>query len=245
MDRRPAYNHWRRIHRLWKIKMAKTTIISLGGSIIFPDKIDIAFLKKFREIITAQIKKGSRFAIYAGGGKLARDCQTAVSEIVGYEQESMDCIGIEATYLNALLLRIIFKKYAEDKIIQNPTEKINLKKPILLCSGWKPGWSTDYDAVLLAKNLGVNTLINITNVDYVYNKNPRKYKNAKPLNEIIWKGFRKLVGNKWAPGLNMPFDPIAAKEAEKSKLRVIIIGNNLHNLGNLLNGKKFKGTVIR
>ena len=220
------------------------TIISLGGSIIVPDKIDVGFLKRFRALILKFVKKGDKFAIYCGGGKIARDYQKAASKVIGYNNEALDWMGIASTYLNAFLLKVLFHGFAEEKIIENPTKKINFKKQILLCAGWKPGWSTDYDAVLLAKNLGVKTVVNITNVNYVYDKNPKKYRNAKPIKEISWKKFRKLVGSKWDPGLNMPFDPIAAKQAEKLKIKVVIIGKNLKNLENLLNKKEFKGTVI-
>ncbi len=221
------------------------TIISLGGSIIVPDKIDVNFLKRFRALILRFVKKGDKFAIYCGGGRIARDYQKAASKIIGYDKEALDWIGIASTYLNAFLLKTIFNKFAEEKIVENPTKKINFKKQILLCAGWKPGWSTDYDAVLLAKNLGVKTVVNITNVNYVYDKNPKKFKNAIPIKKISWKKFRKLVGSKWDPGLNMPFDPIAAKQAEKSKIKVIIIGKNLKNLENLLNKREFKGTIIK
>ncbi|GAG25334.1 unnamed protein product, partial [marine sediment metagenome] len=130
-------------------------------------------------------------------------------------------------------------------IISDPTEKINFKKKILFAGGWKPGWSTDYDAVLLAKNLCVNEIINITNTDYVYDKDPNKFKDAKPIKEISWKKFRKLVGDRWKAGLCMPFDPIAVKEAEKLKLKVIVLGKDLKNLKNFLNNKKFEGTIIK
>ncbi len=239
------YNPWCYLYwsRICLIKMRK--IISLGGSVIFPDKIDHVFLKKFRALILKLVKKGNKFVIYCGGGKLARDYQKVALKIIGYDKEALDWIGIASTHLNAYLLKVLFYGFVEEKIIKNPNKKINFKKPILLCSGWKPGWSTDYDAVLLAKNLKIDTLINITNVDYVYDKNPKKHKNAKPIKETTWKDFKKLVGNKWAPGLNLPFDPIAAKEAEKSKLKVVIIGKDLNNLNNYLQGKKFKGTLIK
>ncbi len=220
-------------------------IISLGGSVIFPDRIDYVFLKKFRKLILKQIKKGSKFAVYCGGGKLARDYQKAASKTIGCDREGMDWLGIAATYLNAFLLKTIFHGFAEEKIIEDPTKKINFKKPVLLCAGWKPGWSTDYDAVLLAKNLKINTVINVTDVDYVYDKNPKKYKDAEPIKEMAWKDFKKLAGNKWKPGLNMPFDPIAAKQAEKLQIKAVIIGKNLNNLENFLNGKRFKGTLIK
>jgi len=219
-------------------------IISLGGSIIVPDKININFLKRFRKIIINLVKKNHKFAIYCGGGRIARDYQKALSKLYKATSEDLDWLGIYATIINANFLRLIFKDFSEENIIVNPTEKIRFKKNILVCAGWKPGWSTDYDAVLLAKNLGIRTVVNITDVDYVYDKNPKKHKNAKPIKKLTWKEFRKLVGSKWDPGLSMPFDPIAAKKAEKLKLKVIIVGKDLRNLESLLNKKEFKGTVI-
>jgi uridylate kinase len=99
---------------------------------------------------------------------------------------------------------------------------------------------------MLAKNFGVKTLINLTDTDYVYDKDPGKYKDAKPLKHMNWKAYRKISGNNWDPGLNLPFDPVAAREAEKINLKVIVMnGKNIKNLSNFLSGKNFKGTVIQ
>ena len=69
--------------------------------------------------------------------------------------------------------------------------------------------------------------------------------NTKKIESISWKQYRKISGNKWKAGLNAPFDPVAAKEAEKLKLKAIIIGKDLKNFENLLSNKKFEGTIIR
>jgi uridylate kinase len=85
----------------------------------------------------------------------------------------------------------------------------------------------------------------MTNIDYVYNKDPKKHKDVTPLKDISWEDFQKIVGEEWSPGLNMPFDPIATKHAKELNLKVIIInGNNLENLSNYLEQKEFKGTTI-
>ncbi len=221
----------------------KTIIMSLGGSVIVPDKIDIKFLKSFKKIVEKFVKKGYKFVIYCGGGKIARDYQKAASKFK-VSNRDLDWIGIHATVLNANFVRILFGNIAEDFIVTNPTSKIKFNKKILIAAGWKPGWSTDYDAVLLAKNLKINTMINMSNIDYVYDKDPKKNRNAKKIKNINWKGFRKITGNKWKAGLNMPFGPVAAKKAEKLRLKVIVIGKNLRNFESLLNDKKFDGTVI-
>ena len=218
------------------------TVISLGGSLVYPKKLDKVFIAKFRQLISDYVKKGHRFAIYCGGGYLARKWQKRFSFIrIRY---LLDWIGIFATRRNAKILKKNMKIKVYKRIIINPTKKINFEEGVLLAAGWKPGWSTDYDAVLLARNLGAKRVVNMTNVDYVYDKDPRKHKDAKPIKRIFWEDFKKLVGSEWKPGLNMPFDPIATKEAGKLKLNVVIIGKDLKNLENLLKNKNFEGTMI-
>ena len=224
--------------------MEKTIILSLGGSVIYPDNIDISFLNNFKKTIEKYIKKNCRFVIICGGGRLARQYQESASEIARLSDYDLDWLGIYATELNAQLVKMLFNKYSENFIISNPKIKIKFNKNIMVASGWKPGWSTDYDAVLLAKNLGVKTVVNMSNVDYIYDKDPKKHKGAKKIKNISWKKYRNMIGSKWKAGLNAPFDPIAAKEAQISRIKVIIIGKNLKNFENLLDNKKFEGSLI-
>jgi len=228
------------------MKNEKIIVISVGGSLIVPEEIDSNWLREFKGFIDEYILKGYRFIIITGGGKTARKYQNAAKEITGLTRDDLDWIGIHSTRLNAHLARTIFRKYAHPQIIKNPNEKINFKEKILIAAGWKPGFSTDYDAVLLAKNFKVKKIINLSNIDYVYDKDPRKFDDAKIIKEISWKDFRKIVGSKWDPGLNAPFDPIAAKESEKLKLEVAIMnGKNINNLKDYINNKEFIGTVIK
>src|SRR3989338_2461600 len=100
--------------------MPKTIVLSLGGSLIAPNTIDTNFLKKFRQTIERYIKQNCRFAIYCGGGMLARNMQKAASEIAQLNNKDLDIIGIGATKLNALLLKSIFKNDAESFIVESP-----------------------------------------------------------------------------------------------------------------------------
>ena len=119
-------------------------------------------------------------------------------------------------------------------------------KPIMLGAGWKPGNSSDLAAVHIAKNIKAKRLINLSNIDYVYNKDPKKYKDAKSIKEISWIDFRNLLPKDWGPGSNVPFDPIAAKEAEELHLEVVILnGKNIVNLEKCLNSEEFIGTKIK
>jgi len=227
----------------------KTVIISLGGSLIVPEEIDWKFVKKFKALIEEQIGKGLKFILITGGGKTARKYIDASAKIDDINNEDKDWIGIHATRMNGHFIRTIFRKHAHPKINTNPHDLedfYNFKESILVAAGWRPGFSTDFDAVLLAKYLGIKTVINLSNIDYVCDKDPRKFPDAKKIEEISWKDFRKMVGDKWDPGMNAPFDPIASKEAQEIGLEVAIMnGQNLANLKKYLEGQKAKGTIIK
>ena len=228
------------------MKDEKRVVISMGGSLIVPNEINSKWIGDFKKIIEKYISKGYKFVLITGGGKTARNYQNSAKAIVKLTRDDLDWLGIHATRINAHLIRTILRDYAYPKIIKNPNEKMSFRNKILIAAGWKPGCSTDYDAVLIAKNFKIKKLINMSNIDYVYDKDPKKFKNAKKIKDISWKAFRKIVGNKWDPGLNSPFDPVASKEAEKLKMEVAIInGKNLKNFENYLKGEKFIGSVIK
>ena len=223
-------------------------VVSVGGSLLVPEGIDISFLQNFRELVLQKTQEGSSFYIVSGGGRLARNYQEAAAEIRGGEtldREDIDWLGIHSTRLNAHLLRTIFIEEAQARIIKNPTSRFRGRESIVIGAGWKPGWSTDYCAVMAAKTLGAKKLVNLSNIDYVYTADPRKDPSAQKIETIGWSDFRKLIPEEWDPGLSSPFDPVAAKEAEALGLEVAIInGANLSSFSDYLDGKPFTGTVI-
>ena len=160
--------------------------------------------------------------------------------------ELQDWLGISATHLNGMLLRAVFSRYVSDELVTDPTaEGIAFGGRILVAGGWKPGFSTDTDAVFLARRFGGRTVINLSNIKKVYTDDPRKNPDAAPIDRISWPEFRKIVGYEWNPGLNAPFDPIASGIAEENGMTVIAAdGRNIENTRAILEGKPFEGTVI-
>ncbi len=227
------------------MKEQETIIISLGGSLIVPDSIDVDFLKKFKTLILAQVALGKKFVIITGGGKICRKYQDALKQINTPSPDDLDWLGIYFTRLNAEFLKILFGDLVEQEIILDPTLPAKFEKSIIVGGGWKPGWSTDYGAVLLAKQLGTKKVINLSNTDYVYDADPKINKDAKKIEKISWADYRKLIPAEWNPGLNSPFDPIASKMAEEASVEVAIMnGKPIDHLANYLNGENFLGTVI-
>lgn len=227
----------------------KIIVFSLGGSLIYPSGgLDISFLTSFNKLIRKEVKKGTHVVIVCGGGVLCRTYQQAARKAIGkVPDEDIDWLGIHTTRMHAQLLRTMFVDLAYPKVIHyyDKLDLVDLDKPVVIAAGWKPGWSTDYCATLLAKYFKTRTIVNLSNIEVVYDKDPKKYKDAKPIEKITWQDFETLVGNTWFPGANLPFDPIATRLAKKLGLTVFILkGSNIKNLEKLLDGKPFKGTII-
>ena len=213
----------------------KLTVLSVGGSIISPDKVDYDFLSSFRSMIISHLEshQDERLIFVAGGGAPARIYQDALRRIMpDADPELQDMLGIKATHLNAMLLKAVFSDFCTDDIVTDPTdESVSFSGRILVAGGWKPGFSTDTDAV--------------SNIKKVYTADPKKDPNAKPIDSISWKDFRAMVGDEWNPGLNAPFDPIASKLADEDNMIVIAAdGRNIENTKAILEEKPFEGTII-
>ena len=227
----------------------KLIVLSVGGSLIVPNGgINIPFLQNLNACIREHVKKGRRFFLVAGGGQLSRIYRDAGKLVIGtLNEDDLDWLGIHATRLNAHLLRTIFQDIAHLRIIDDYKRKLeDWNEPIVIGAGWKPGWSTDYDAVVLARDYGAHLIINMSNIDHVYDGDPRESNEVKLISKTTWDEFIKLVPSKWSPGMNVPFDPVAAQLAKKLDLTVVIAnGEKFDNLNKIIEGEDaFVGTTI-
>jgi uridylate kinase len=228
--------------------MSQTKVISLGGSIIVPEKVDSDFLLAFRATILEYLERNpdNRLILVCGGGAPAREYQRAYRSVIPEaDADILDWIGIAATRLNAELLKQLFRDFCLEQVITDPTALSVFPGRVLVAAGWKPGFSTDYDAVLLAERFQADTLLNLSNITKVYTGDPKVEPKAQPLDRVSWQDFQKLVGRTWKPGINVPFDPVATERAAQIKLRVIVAGGrNIDNLKKILYDQEFEGTVI-
>ncbi len=226
----------------------RPVIISVGGSLIVPNGgINVEFLTKLNHFVREYVKKGERFFLVAGGGATARGYIDAGSAVIGnLTEEDLDWLGIHSTRLNAHLLRTVFMDIAHPRTVENYSRRlINWREPVVIGAGWKPGWSTDYDAVILARDYKARLIINLSDIDWVYDKDPNKYSHAKPIKRMTWTQLQDLIGTKWMPGFKAPFDPMAVKLANQIGITAVITnGNDFDNLEKIMEGDVFKGTVV-
>lgn len=225
-----------------------TTVISLGGSIVAPDEIDTGFLSRFRELLRERIShNGDRFVLVVGGGGPARRYQTAYRELsTAPLADVADWIGIRATWLNAELVRAVFLPDCLQPVVTDPYQADTATTDsVVVAAGWKPGFSTDFDAVVLAERFGASAVLNLSNIAQVYSADPKLVPDATPLERMSWSEFQALVGDEWNPGANAPFDPVASRRAAELGLTVVVAaGRDLPNLELILSGATYHGTTI-
>jgi len=226
--------------------MKKVMVLSLGGSQIIPNDVNIKYLNEFKKIILKHTKK-YKFIIVCGGGSIAR------KYITGLKQAKVDVkfqslAGIGATRLNARFMNYFFKIDPKHGIphTHKTLRKYVAEQNVTFCGAleYKPKQTSDSTSAEIAKEFK-SSFINITNIQGLYNKNPKEHKDAKFIPEITWKEFDKLANkSKFKPGQHFVLDQTASKTILRNKITTYITGKDLKQLDNLLNNRKFKGTTI-
>lgn len=222
-------------------------VLSLGGSLIIPNKVNVSYLKKFKKTILKHTKT-YKFIVVCGGGSIARKYISALKNI-GLNKKFQSFSGISATRMNARFMNYFFKINPCKGIPHTlkSLKKYIKKQDVIFCGAleYKPNQTSDSTAAGIAKQLKTE-FINLTNVPGLYNKNPKKYKNATFIQQISWKEFDKMASKTtFKPGQHFVLDQTASKIIMKNKITTHIIGKDLKQLDNLLKGKKFKGTIIK
>ena len=225
----------------------KTIVISLGGSLIVPEKVNPKWLENFKIVLEKNYRK-YKFAVVCGGGFVAREYITILEhEHKNKKQQSL--AGISATRMNAILMMQLFGKPANSELPLTMIEVKNMleKNKIVFCGAlrYAPSQTSDSTAARLAEYLKTD-FINITNVPGLYSSNPLKNKKAKFIPKISWRDFeKKALLIKYKPGQHFVLDQKAAVLIKKHKIKTYILGQEMKNLDNLLNNKSFTGTIIQ
>ena len=224
-------------------------ILNVGGSIISPGGLSAIFIEELLATLKTWLKleKDRQLIIVIGGGDIARNYQNTYKKLADMpSNDATDWIGIAATRLNSELMYQLVGEWCKEPIVTNPDKAPgNITGRFLLATGWKPGFSTDYIAVLLAQKYKLDQIIKLSNIEKVYTADPKKDSCAKPLDYLSWDRYAKMSNDIWIPGNNVPFDPVATKHAAQAGIRAIISsGKNLRNLLNILDGLPFIGTTL-
>ena len=219
-------------------------VISVGGSILFPDAVDVDFLRRFKRLLTGF--KDRKFIIVTGGGRIARLYIDALRK--GHLSKRMlSNAGIAITRVNAKFMASFFMKkdYPVPKTLKE-IENLLKRHNVVFCGSlrYEEDNTSDGTAAEIARHFG-GRFINMTNVKGLYTKDPRKFRDAEFVSQMSFDDFHRLVNKmNYIPGQHFVLDQRAAAVIKKSRITTFIIGNSVDNLSALLHGKKFFGTVI-
>lgn len=233
--------------------MTGTHVVALGGSLLRPEEAEKRrqWLGQLRQLVVHLEGNGRKLGIVVGGGLPAREGIDLAKNIIS-DSYMLDEIGIAATRLNATVLQQIFLDIGSDvsTIIPNTTEEASnllAKHSIVVMGGTKPGHTTDAVAIALARDCGARNCIIATNVDYVYDKDPRRHEDAKPMFDITIDQLAEITGTEpLQPGQSAVVDPVAVGWAKSASIDIAVLdGRDISLLDNALDGKEFNGTLVR
>ena len=226
--------------------MKKIVVISLGGSVIIPERMNYRFLHKFKRTLR-KFYKTHRFVIVCGGGQIARKYINALQH-EGKSKKDLSLAGIMATRMNAMFLMKLFGAESNQSLpltIKQVNSSL-IKNNLVICGAlrYRPDSTSDSTSAVIAKHLK-SPLINITNVSGLYDKDPKENSDALLIRSISWKDFEKMAKkSKFHPGQHFVLDQQAASIIKDHKIVTYIVSNDTKELKKILKQKKFLGTII-
>ena len=228
----------------------KPVVISLGGSMLFMQDgtINTGYVKEFSSLLIDLQKSGQRIAVVVGGGASAKNYAIAARELCGNEFYA-DRLAIDATRLNAKLLLATLGDHAFPKVIKDIDDSFHAFREglIPIGAGLLEGMTTDTISALFAERLGANRIVNVSNIDHVYDSDPKKNPSAKAFTEMTHAQLLALAekSDERKAKTSFVFDVIATKIAARSSIPIAFVdGKKLAEVKKAITGAKFEGTIV-
>jgi uridylate kinase len=186
--------------------------------------------------------------VTTGGGRTARE-YIGLGRELGFTEVELDEVGIDVTRLHARVLAGAIGPPTPDRVptsVREAVHELHRASPVIL-GGTEPGHTTDGVAALLAVRLRAARLVNATDVDGVYDRDPRADPRARRRATLSWKEFRTLVhaSTSGEAGQNFVFDRLGADLLARAQIPLLIVrGRDLRNLEAAIRGRPFDGSRI-
>jgi len=222
-------------------------VLKLGGSLLYNEAGEVITdrVRDYAETINALVEKGNNFVVVVGGGRPARSFISA-ARALGASEAQCDWLGIKLARHNAELLCAALGDTAYPIIVEtlDELEVATCTGRVVLMGGLTPGQSTNAVAALAAETTRADLLLNATNVDGVYDRDPNEA-GAKKLDTVEISELKTILsGGGTRAGEYKLFDPVALRVVERSKIKTIIFdGKDPKNLHRLVKGEKVGTTV--
>jgi uridylate kinase len=180
----------------------KRVLLKLSGEALAGENgygLDIDVLKSIAEQIKTVIDMKVELGIVIGGGNIFRGIAAAAN---GMDRASSDYMGMLATVINSLALQDMLEKTGVFTRVQSAIEMHELAEPyirrraerhleksrvVIFAAGTgNPFFTTDTAAALRAMEINAEVILKATKVDGIYDKDPKKFKDAKMFKELTY-----------------------------------------------------------
>ena len=223
----------------------RRVIVKLSGEALSGGNgfgIDQGTLDRLADDIAAAAKLGVELGVVVGGGNIFRGVEVSekgVSRPVGDSmgmlatvknclalEEAVERAGAPARTLSALAMPAVCETYNRKRALKN----LGKGRVVLLAAGTgNPFFTTDTTAVLRAAELGAAAVLKATNVDGVYNADPRKDPKAKRYDklthrEAIEQDLRVMDATAFALARENHMPIIVFSIAEKGAIAAVLSG---------------------
>lgn len=240
----------------------KMVNLKVGGSMLSKSDdllFDFGYANKLKYFLAEMIAKGYKFTINVGGGYVTRKYQHILERHQEHDEMDLHRVGVAATNLNAEILRGLLDDVAYPEVISYGNYDKFLKAPksevqnyfdkfaVLVIAASKPGTSNDNNALDACLQTDGAQVISLKNVAGVFTADPVKHPDAKMVNKLTWTEYLNIIGNPdhHEPGASYPVDVFTAHRAQDLGIRFVVVsGEHLDNLKNLIEGGEFKGSTI-
>jgi len=207
-------------------------VVKVGGSLVFSDNgADAKYLGKLIPVLES-VKNKHQLIVSIGGGRYLRNYMRYIS----MNDKDREEIYIQLLYANVLLLSKMLK--------MKPLRTIDEidEKTTGVIGGIAPGRSTDANAAIAASIIKADMLVKMTNVDGIYDKDPKKYKDTKLFTKIKFSELKPK--ERTGPVDYGVLDPLCIETIKKHKIKSFVIsGENPENLLKAIKGQQL-GTLI-
>lgn len=220
-------------------------LLKLSGELLGQNEVSFAKALKLAYILKECKNKGNEVCIVIGGGNLWRGR--------GHEEMNLtdsDSIGMLATTMNAICLKSALKEIGVKATVMSSinlefTSNYNtdkalelIKDEIIILAGGLgiPCLSTDTTAAIRGSELMVDYILKGTNVDGIYDSDPRTNLNATKYNRL---SYNEAINKK------LKIMDISAFEiCQKNNIKIVVYdASDINNIVKVCNGEAI-GTIV-
>jgi len=199
-------------------------VVRIGGSVVASPP-NPTLIGKYVDLLKNLRKQGHEIVAIVGGGAIARDFIRVAGEL-GLDEEKRDWIAV---YVSRLFAQLFLMRLGEAGCKDVPVsldEAVDYLKrgKIVVMGGLKPGMTTDTVAAMIGEKMNADLLVKASDVDGIFTKDPKKYPDAKKIDELEFDDLSPLFEeNRHKAGIHQILDPEAVKILKKSRMKMVVV----------------------